>query len=286
MVLKVRNFKSPKSYGFKMGLPQGKIMKTPGINARNREFAKSRGGSIVKQKNKYPIGSPYSKPKEYYTSRPTYKVPRDQIISSKDWQFYIGDLVQVVKGRLCDPNNTKRYLPEQYRQGKVIEMDYSRNLLRVDGIYPFSKYLAATPFLQETTVENFNWIKYDEIALVDPRTNKPCTIEWKQIAKSPTDPKLVFKRVITSPAPQPTTEPSKSVIQIISDLFATTPPPVESICTLGFPQEHFDQSTLDQDNQHKGTKEGATLLKELNLSFDPSTGSDCNPSYTKHTLHY
>ena len=267
MPIKFRSVvKSPKSYGYKLSIPQAKFSKIRGSNARSQEFAKSRGQAPLTSTN-------IKWTKQFFEKRPKLKISRSELIPAKEWQFYVGDLVQVVAGRLVNPVYPKRfdplkwteasiptyhkYLKIEHRQGKVLELDYNRNLLRVEGIFLTRKHTAATPYMPSNVYDVHNWIHYKNLALVNPSTNQPCHIEWKKLPRSTLDTTLVWQRCIT-------------------DTQSTIPLPVE----------HKSLKLKDQDNPSKSKKTPeCSTLKELNLSYNPENGSDVH-SNALHSGHY
>lgn len=120
--------RNAKTVAFKLGMPRPK--KFPFMNANN-SFAKERGSPL------YTKQSGQMNP-SYVKERGKLKIPRSELIQKRDWHLYRGDLVELTGSHLVDPNN-KSFLPLNMRRGKVLEMDYNRNLVRVQGVLQFYK---------------------------------------------------------------------------------------------------------------------------------------------------
>eukprot|EP00835_Amoeboradix_gromovi_P004144 NODE_306_length_11344_cov_0.675767.p4 type:complete len:271 gc:universal NODE_306_length_11344_cov_0.675767:5179-5991(+) len=256
MVLKVRSVaKSPKSYGFKLGMPQAKFRKTPGSNIRSQAFADARGPPVITSKNT-------KLSKGLFEFKSKVKVPKDQFISAKEWQFYLGDIVEVVKGRLVDPKHktfseSSMLLPAN-RQGKVIEMDYSRNLLRVEGIYKSHKKYPASPFMKTAIADLHHYIPYSDLAIVDPTTKKPTDIVWKRMPRK--NPEDVYYK------PSPADLKGKVWKRVATGTNAIIP----------LPDMHKNRNLKDEDNTSdtKAKKSAYTCTSaDINTSFNSKNKS-------------
>ena len=225
-------------------MPSAKFRKTPGSNVNTRDFAKGRG------EQKFTNTKNIKLTKAFFKSQEKIKVSRKDLIPAKEWQFYLGDLVQVVAGRLTMPEYPK-FLQEDKRQGKVLEMDFTRNLLRVEGIYLTRKHTAGSLFMAPMTYDLYNWIHYSNLALVDPSTQKPTSIKWEKVDSK-------WTRIA-----------------------------VDSNTTIPLPIEHKNRNLNDADSSDKSklTPECSTK-KQLDLTYDSQNGSDVAESCFAVKGHY
>eukprot|EP00834_Sanchytrium_tribonematis_P000693 NODE_13_length_54415_cov_0.522424.p27 type:complete len:255 gc:universal NODE_13_length_54415_cov_0.522424:30594-29830(-) len=254
--MKFRNVvRSVKSYGFKLGVPMPK--KFPLMNVPRQDFAKARGDPNYERKT----GKITAR---YIEKNGKIKVSRKDLIKADSWKIYVGDLVQVVSGKLVFGDSSVR-LPEDKRQGKVLEVDRNRNMIKVEGIYKINKRIPNNFLMQGQTIEMHNWIHYSNVQLIDPSTQIPSKVSWKLVDrevldsyKFPQSKNISWKRVAAK---------SGTIIPL--------------------PKEHLNRKKRDADDPEKGKNTiQCSTKREIQLSWSPSLGCDIPEEYKKQPNHY
>ncbi|XP_002733223.2 large ribosomal subunit protein uL24m-like [Saccoglossus kowalevskii] len=85
----------------------------------------------------------------------------------KDWNYFRGDLVQILIGK------------DQGKHGTICEIIRERNWVVVEGLNCHYKCLGKTEGYRGMYIKSEAPLLHNQVALIDPSDNKPTSIKWK-----------------------------------------------------------------------------------------------------------
>ncbi|XP_077989376.1 large ribosomal subunit protein uL24m-like [Glandiceps talaboti] len=85
----------------------------------------------------------------------------------KEWKFFRGDLVQILKGK------------DAGKQGFISDVIHERNWVVVEALNCHYRYVGRTEGFRGMYAKSEAPLLHREVALIDPSDNKPTNVEWK-----------------------------------------------------------------------------------------------------------